>query len=61
MREMNETLATAEARGPALMRNFSRGYVAQWVQALKPQLLRESSAQLMLKAALQGGRAKQGG
>jgi len=35
-----------------LLRNFSALYVQQWVQALKPQLLRESSAILMLKDAL---------
>ena len=35
-----------------LIRNFSRGYVDQWVNALKPQSLRMSSAVIMLKNAL---------
>ena len=35
-----------------LLRNFSRDYVAQWQTALKPALLRETSALLMLKDAL---------
>ena len=47
-----KAIVLAPANRPALMRNFSRQYVDQWVQALKPQLLRESSALIMLKDAL---------
>ena len=46
------TTALRHADQSMLMRNFSREYVDQWVQALRPQLLRESSAHLMLKDAL---------
>ena len=35
-----------------VLQNFTVNYVRQWVQALKPQLLRQSSALLMLKDAL---------
>ena len=44
--------AIAKADRAELLRNFSREYVSPWVQALKPQLLRESSAILMMKDAL---------
>ena len=46
----------AQTDREALVRNFSRDYVDQWVRALKPQLLRESSAHLMLKDALKSAK-----
>ena len=35
-----------------LLRNFSRDYVGPWQHAIKPQVLRESSAIIMMKDAL---------
>lgn len=51
-RRLRSTAALARADRPVLLRNFSRSYVGPWVQALKPALLRESSATIMMKDAL---------
>lgn len=49
---LNAALPPAHVDEATILLNFSRDYVKHWVNALKPQTLRESSAQLMMKDAL---------